>query len=350
MTIPPPSARSHRPLALAGLLLAALPAAAFAWAGAQHVQIGRAAGRNVPDEMAAFRLFSRPMAFPSIYPDLWKSTDAEEEPRHYFEPDRLPDGFDLLALSSNRQVAFSSQIPSRSTEIGIAPWTILSLLDDMTEAMRTNDWLWAARCGAAMSHYVADLHMPLHCTRNYNGQETGQLGVHTRWEGDMTKAFFRPEAMVLSPAVYLDDPFRATLGWVADSFALAPDVLRADIIAKRSAGGREDSETYYLKLWELTGELVNARISAAASDLSSLWYTAWVNAGRPAIPAPFEDLPPYSVFSGVGIDPPELDSPHSQRQKEKFDLIVWIVMGVLAVVVIGSSLHRGYLARKNVGK
>ena len=343
------SARTWRQGLLAAGLCAAGALSAWGWAGAQHIQITKAAGRAVPEEMAAFRDFSRPMVLPSIYPDLWKETDLDEPPRHFFEPDRLPAGLDLRALNPLQSVALQ-QMNVRAEEIGLAPWIICDLLAKMTSAMRTNDWLWAARCGATMAHYVGDLHMPLHCTRNYNGQETGQLGVHTRWEGDMTKAFFRPEAMVLSPAVYLDDPFRATLGWVADSFALAPDVLRADIIAKRSAGGREDSETYYLKLWELTGELVNVRISAAASDLSSLWYTAWVNAGRPAIPAPFEDLPPYSVFSGVGIDPPELDGPHSQRQKEKFDLIVWIVMGVLAVVVIGSSLHRGYLARKNVGK
>ena len=38
MTIPRPSARPLRPLALAGLLLAALPVAAFAWAGAPQVQ------------------------------------------------------------------------------------------------------------------------------------------------------------------------------------------------------------------------------------------------------------------------------------------------------------------------
>ena len=300
--------------------------------------------------MAAFRLFSRPMAFPSIYPDLWKSTDAEEEPRHYFEPDRLPDGFDLLALSSNRQVAFSSQIPSRSTEIGIAPWTILSLLDDMTEAMRTNDWLWAARCGAAMSHYIADLHMPLHCTRNYNGQETWQDGVHTRWESDMTKAFFRTEELSLAPAVYLEDPFRSIMEWVAESYALAPEILKADVIAKRSAGGQIDTEGYYLKLWELTGEIAVDRIGDAVADLSSLWYTAWVDAGKPAIPAPFDELPPYSVFSGVGIDAPEVEGPHVSRQKRTYDLVIWSVMLAFGTLVIGSSIHRSIQARRTRGK
>jgi hypothetical protein len=342
--------RAVRPAALTVLLCLLLPAAACGWAGLQHVQIGRAAARNMPADAAAFRAFARPMAFPSIYPDLWKGADPEEGPRHYFEPDRLPEDFDLYTLSPNRVEAFATQIDARSDEIGVAPWTILSLLDDMTEAMRTNDWLWAARCGAAMSHYVADLHMPLHCTRNFNGQETWQHGIHSRWESDMTKAFFRPELMTPPPAAYLEDPFRALLDWVAESYALVPQVLRADIIAKRAADGSTETETYYLKLWELTGDLVNRRISEAAGNLSSIWYTAWINAGRPAIPEPFEEIPPFSVFSGVGIDPPEVVGRHASFQKQKFDIIVWVAMGVFALVVIGSSLHRGAQARKAAGK
>lgn len=331
------------------LLAAALPPAAFGWSGAQHVQIGRAAGRNVPDEMAPFREFSRPMAFPSIFPDLWRLSDPTEAPRHYFEPDRLPDGFDLLGLSSNRIEAFRTQIPERPDVIGIAPWTVIHLMGDMTESMRTNDWTWAARCGAALSHYLADLHMPLHCTRNYNGQETGQHGVHSRFESDMTKAFVQYRDFSPAPAVYLDDPFRAILGWTAESAAVVPDILRADVIATRAADGRTDTEPYYLKLWELTGDIVLERLSAAAGNLSSIWYTAWVNAGRPPIPEPFDELPAYSVFSGVGIDPPESEGQHIRRQKQKYDLLIWGVMIAVALVVIGSSLYRGAQARRSRG-
>ena len=334
---------------LAALLLLGLPSGAGAWAGAQHIQITRAAGRNVPQEMAAFRVFSRPMVLPSIYPDLWKGADPDEGPRHYFEPDRLPPDFDFSGLSSNLLQSFTI-IPEKPEVIGIAPWALTDLLGQMTDAMRTNDWLWAARCGAAMSHYVADLHMPLHCTRNFNGQETWQHGLHSRWESDMTKAFFRPEEMTLTPAVYIEDPFQAVMSWVAHSAALAPEVLKADVIAKRSANGRMETEQYYRKLWDLSGDMVVAQISAAASDLSSLWYTAWVNAGKPPIPSAYDELPPYSVHSGVGIDSPETEGPHVHRQKHKYDLVVWSVMIVFAVVVIGSSLYRGSRKRKAAGK
>ena len=43
-----------------------------------------------------------------------------------------------------------------------------------------------------------------------------------------------------------------------------------------------ETESYYLKLWELTGDMAIERISAAAHHVASLWDTAWVNAGNAA--------------------------------------------------------------------
>jgi hypothetical protein len=331
--------------------LAGMASSARAWSGAQHIQINKAAGRNVPDEMGAFRPFSRAMVLPAIYPDLWKEADLAETPRHYFEPDRLAPGTDLLGLSPIQSEAFA-KFGMRADEIGIAPWTITDLLAQMTEAMRTNDWLWAARCGAAMGHYVADLHMPLHCTQNYNGDDTGQSGVHLRWESDMAKAFFHPDQMDPAPAIYLEDPFRSVMEWIVQSAALAPEILKADIIAKRSANGRIDTERYYRKLWDLTGDIVGRQLGEATAHLSSLWYTAWVNAGKPPIPEPFEELPTASVFSGVGIEPLTEGGPVGARprQKQTYDTIILSVMGLIALVVIASSIHRGIQARKAAGK
>lgn len=315
----------------------------------QHIQITRAAARNVPGEMAAFTYFARPMAFPSMFPDLWRGNDLDEGPRHYFEPDRLPDDFDYTALSEDQDRAFSEQISVRMDIIGNAPWAINDLLHQMTEAMRTNDWMWAARCGATLSHYVGDLHVPLHTTRNYNGQESWQHGIHSRWESDMVKAFLQPSEADLIPAVYLDDPFHAIFDWTKESNTCALDVLRADLIAKRTAGGQTDTENYYLKLWELTGDMAMDRFGKAASRISSLWYTAWVNAGKPAIPPPFEELPTLSVHSGVGIDYPETAGPHILAKERTFDWIIWSVFIVFGLIVIFSSIQRSIQSRHHRG-
>lgn len=343
--------KSCWPALLALALLGARPDSAGAWSGAQHIQINKAAARAVPAEMAAFRDFARPMALPGIYPDLWKESDPAETPRHYFEPDRLPPGTDLNRLPRDPLEALR-QFNLAPDILGVAPWTITNLLGQMTEAIRTNDWLWAARCGAAMSHYVADIHMPLHCTRNFNGDDTGQAGIHTRIESDMVKAFFRPDMIAPEPGTYIADPFSEIMGWIAHSASLAPGWLNADTIAKRSANGRFDTERYYYRLWELTGDTVIAQIEAAARDLAALWYTAWVDAGRPAIPEPFDELPVHSVHSGVGIEPPAEGGPVGARAAANatYDRIIWVVMGFVALIVIGSSLYRGAQARRAAGK
>ena len=134
------------------------------------------------------------------------------------------------------------------------------------------------------------------------------------------------------------------MGWIDRSVSLVPVILDADLAAKRSANGRIDTESYYLKFWELTGDAIVRQIESAATHLSSLWYTAWVDAGRPPVPAPFDELPTTSVFSGVGIEPLAEGGPvgaRASRQNRTFDAIIWSVMGAIALVVILSSLHRG---------
>lgn len=346
-----PAFRTRRCTAALHALLLLVPVSAWAWAGAQHVQITRAAGYNVPEEMSAFRDFARPMAFPSIYPDLWKGADPAESARHYFESDRLNKDFDMLSISRDESEALR-QVRLHRDDLGTAPWAVADLMEQMTAAMQTNDWMLAARCGSTLAHYAADLHMPLHCTLNFNGQETWQHGLHTRWESDMTKAFFRSPMIRAQPAVYIEDPFQAAIGWSRDSIALVPELLKADIIAKRSAGGRTDTEQYYRRLWDLTQDMVVSRISDSVTDLSSLWYTAWVDAGRPAIPPPYEELPQQSIHSGVGIEPysDEGISRKPHPRKRTFDMIIWSVMGGIGLIIIGSSIWRGIQAQKTSGR
>ena len=38
------------------------------------------------------------------------------------------------------------------------------------------------RTAADLGHYLADAHVPLHTTGNYNGQRTNQTGIHALWE------------------------------------------------------------------------------------------------------------------------------------------------------------------------
>ena len=42
---------------------------------------------------------------------------------------------------------------------------------------------------ADLGHYIADAYVPLHTTENYNGQLTGQKGIHAFWESRLPELF-----------------------------------------------------------------------------------------------------------------------------------------------------------------
>ena len=84
---------------------------------------------------------------------------------------------------------------------------------------------------SAISHYIADLHMPLHTCSNYNGQLTGNEGIHFRWETPMVKqyvTYIEP----MEEAEYINDSLEMTFSIVKESFEVYPDLIRADSIAR----------------------------------------------------------------------------------------------------------------------
>ncbi|MGC6428813.1 MAG: hypothetical protein ACON4Y_05945 [Flavobacteriales bacterium] len=40
-----------------------------------------------------------------------------------------------------------------------------------------------------LGHYIADANVPLHTTINYDGQLTGQKGIHAFWESRLPELF-----------------------------------------------------------------------------------------------------------------------------------------------------------------
>src|SRR5947207_1534231 len=86
---------------------------------------------------------------------------------------------------------------------------------------------------AAAWGYVA--HQPLHATNNYDGQLTGNSGVHARFERDLIERF--QSRLVLKPARAraLTNPREAGFDALLSSYRLVAAVLKAD---SEASGGR----------------------------------------------------------------------------------------------------------------
>lgn len=62
---------------------------------------------------------------------------------------------------------------------GIVPWYVVKELEMLTSAFKKATSASELLCD--LGHYVADAHVPLHTTENYNGQKTNQIGIHGFW-------------------------------------------------------------------------------------------------------------------------------------------------------------------------
>jgi hypothetical protein len=141
--------------------------------------------------------------------------------------------------------------------------------------------------------------MPLHCTVNYNGQLTGNTGIHSRYESSMISTYLGQLDTPAMTATYYSSPLDAAFDLIAASWAGVSPILAADNAARAASGGSYNS-TYYASLWNSTHVLTQARLDTASVMTASLVYTAWVDAGRPAVvtdpavhlvagPSPFRD-------------------------------------------------------------
>src|SRR5207245_2008680 len=96
-----------------------------------------------------------------------------------------------------------------------------------------------------------------------------------------------------APAHRVADPVAFTFDVLRDSFSGAERALTAD---RESAGAQDLADTpfdgrydnpYYSKLYARQGPTLRARLAASATDIGSLWLSAWDEAGRPAVDASF---------------------------------------------------------------
>jgi hypothetical protein len=140
-----------------------------------------------------------------------------------------------------------------------------------------------------LSHYVADAHMPLHAIVNYDGQLTGQQGVHARFESDL---FVRNQPRLKYAQVDLPVVTSAR-DLVFDTLASSADVSGRLLAADRQALGEglEYDDAYYERFWQGAGDLLEARLSRSVAAVAAVIAAAWHEAGRPDLTR----LPPRTV-------------------------------------------------------
>jgi hypothetical protein len=255
---------------------------ALAWGPSAHRLVNTWAIETLPPEIRAFFESNRQFLVEHANdPDEWMKKDRYERKRHYMYLDKYG-LFPYLDLPHSFQRAVERFGSGRVNRDGVLPWQIGEYSLRLTNALKAQNWYEARLNAAVLGHYVADAHDPLHTTGNFDGQLTGQTGLATRFGVTLIDRYqgffiFRPV-----PAAKIDDPTEYAFQAVLESNTWVSQVLLWD---RRSVEGLRDfNDDYFDRFYSQIGSTAVRELNAAAHDAGSYWYTAWLNAGRPALP------------------------------------------------------------------
>lgn len=184
------------------------------------------------------------------------------------------------------------------TEFGILPYHLITYQNRLESAFRAQDWPLVIRLSTEMGHYISDGHVPLHTTLNYNGQLTGQDGIHAFWESRIPELLSQEYDLFTGRAKYIEDMPSFFWQFILDSHLLVRDVLDREMELRQSFDTdkqycfdernertvRIQCEEYALAYSAALDDMVEQQMRKAIAAVGSSWYTAWVDAGRPRVP------------------------------------------------------------------
>ncbi len=252
------------------------------WGAEGHKLISNKAMTLLPEEMNSFTKWQDYVTVHSVDPDLRRDSDKSEGPKHFIDIDFYPEFLKGKMIEDKTKLA-EEYGDSTVTKMGLLPWATLNTYDNLVNALKEKDRDKALIYLADLGHYVADGHQPMHAIMNYNGQMSGQKGIHFRYESVMVDSNLSTinNDFLAEKAVYISAPQDFIFDYITDANSVSDILLNADNFAFKNAASRKDSE-YYRLLWFKTKYITETQIEKAASDFASLFYSAWVDAGKPS--------------------------------------------------------------------
>lgn len=271
---------------------------ARAWGFYGHKRINRMAAFTLPPEL--FPFFKRHIDFISdhaVDPDRRRYAVEGEAQRHYIDLDHFVKPGQRIAdvMPRRWEEAVARYTEDTLQAYGIVPWHIQVMYARLIRAFQRGDLDRILSNAADIGHYIGDAHVPLHTTKNYNGQLTGQHGIHAFWESRIVELSAEQYDHLVGRATYIDRPLEFAWEAVEASHALVDSVLRIEkrlsieypedrkfAFEERGRGGMRVYSREFAKAYEDAMQgMVEERMNASIAAVGSIWYSAWVNAGQP---------------------------------------------------------------------
>ncbi len=286
-------------VALFAPLVLCLPTMASAWGVLGHKYANGLAVDNLPAELKPLYAANRAWIVQhSSDPDLWRNKNRSEAPNHFIDMDT----WGLEAAENYPEdywIACGIYGKEAIDKNGIVPWRVGQYYGKLVTAFKKKDARAIVEISAFMGHYVADIHVPFHAVANYDGQLTGQKGIHARFESVMVEKQIKEADLKKGTPEQIKNPVGTVFQWAKLSLHRSFDVLKAD--KEATAADSQFGDAYYKALGDKARPIAVSALEESGTHLASLWMSAWIAAGKPELPATAD------VHTGEPLDAPTSD-------------------------------------------
>jgi hypothetical protein len=266
------------------------------WGFYAHSLINRLAVYSLPTEMIGF--FKQNIDYVTdnaVNPDQRRYAVVGEAPRHFIDLDDYTDSVRVQLPKLNWNQAVEKFTEDTLLAHGIVPWQIQRMTYQLTQAFVKKSNKDILRIATDLGHYIADANVPLHTTRNYNGQLTNQVGIHGFWESRLPELFSKDYDLFVGKAEYENDIQRRSWAAVLNANAALDSVLlfeknltqsmeedkKFTIEERNGITVKTYSRNFSKEYHKALDNQVERQMKASVKMITDVWFTAWVNAGQP---------------------------------------------------------------------
>jgi hypothetical protein len=272
----------------------------LSWGTFGHEHINRAAVFALPQPLQTF--FYNHIDFitqEATVPDLRKYTisDKAEGPKHFIDLENFGSVDSLPKTLEEAKKKYDEKFLSQN---GILPWYVKELMEKLTKAFKEKKKTEILFIAADLGHYIGDAHMPLHTSSNYDGQMSGQKGIHSLWESRIPEMFGKDYNFNVAEAKVIENTDKEIWNIIFSSHKLKDTLLSVDKalrkmipenkVFKVDADGKVEkskfgqsvyTDEYAKQLHDALKGMVEKQMRASITATADFWFTAWVNAGKP---------------------------------------------------------------------
>jgi hypothetical protein len=265
------------------------------WGFYGHQKINGLATFTLPIEMIGFyKHYILYITEKSVTSDMRRYIMPEEAARHYIDMDVYGDS------ALHKMPRYWNQAVEKYTEdtlnaYGVVPWHIVVVKNRLTRAFKERNVEQILKQSSDLGHYIADAHVPLHTTHNYNGQFSNQYGIHGFWESRLPELFSEEYDFFTGQATYIENPqLRAWDAVISAHLALDSvfqfekeltdrfdNSLKFGIETRGNSLMRVYSYNFSKEYHYLLDGMVERQMKLSIKMIGDFWYTCWVDGGQP---------------------------------------------------------------------